>query len=86
MFIVDQFFAAVCSRKRSASAFSMPQCSAEQRVGQTNIKDRMIAVGKYINPEAVIACHDLKIVRDVSTSVDMTRNDAPYEWESKRKW
>ena len=46
--------------------------STRQGISDTDVQNRMITVCDDINPETVIASHSRKIVRDFSTSVEMT--------------
>src|SRR5205814_8193679 len=57
MLVVNQFGAAIRSRKGGTSPFAVLPASRRQRISHPDVENRMITVCDDINPETVIACH-----------------------------
>ena len=84
MLVVNQFGAAIRSRKGGTSPFAVLPGSAQQAISHPDVKNRMVTVRDDIN-QKLLLCATIEIVRDFSThstslrarlSVEMTDVDS----------
>jgi hypothetical protein len=75
MFVVNQLFASVDGGESGSGSFAMLPDPPGHTIRYTNVKNGVIAIRNDIDPEVVTTgWHSDLTVRDVSTSLDMTKS------------